>query len=461
MKNKLTCLLLVFVLLFSLFATACATDDPADDTPGNTPDNPDTPDTPGTPEDPEDVKILPNLPAMDFNKAEFHCLHWNLEDFVGGGWIPWEEIDVNQPSGSTLDDEVFRRNAYVEETYNAVISTEYGMANTEVPTKIRAAVSTGDNSYQMMVNRSIEMSGMWTENLFQDLRSDEMKYLDFEKPWWNQDSLDAFTFGDTTLFAASDMLILDKSETGCIYYSTSLARDHSLPNYYAMVEEGTWTWEALLEGAETVVRDLNGDDIMDAKDQWGSAGNVGPIQYLFVGSGYSFAELDEDGHLYTDIQNEEQIDFLTEMFETMIYSDAHANTDVVSGFSVADKFAANELLFLYYSVKIGNSFRNMEANYGILPIPKYDEYQEEYYHLVTPDADSIIAVPLSCGDTDFTSFMLEAISAESYYTVYPAFYDIVLMNRTVRDPESKEMLKLIFDTRTYDIGAVHRLYSLR
>ena len=452
MKTKLTCLFLALVLMLSLFVTACATDEPAPD------ENPDqsTPETPEeTPEEPEEIKITPDLPEMDFDKAEFHCLHWNLDSIVGGSWVPWEEIDIDEPTGETLDDQVYRRNAYVEETYNVVISTEYCMAHTEMPVKIRAAVSTDDNTYQIMVQRSGNLSAMWTEGLFKNLRGEDMEYLDFEKPWWNTNSLETFTFGEVTQFVASEMLILDKSETGGIFFSTVLQNNYELPNYYEMVENGEWTWEVLREGAEIVTEDLNGDDIMDANDQWGSCGNRAPFPYLYVASGYSFGQIDEDGYLFTNIQDDDQIDFMIEIHDEMIYQDSHAHSDVIPEFSIAKKFKANEILFVYYSIKMSNNLRDMESNYGILPFPKYDEYQESYHHLIMPDGDSIIGVPLSCGDAELTAFMLEAISAESYYTVYPAFYDVVMMSKFTRDPESRDMLKLIFDTRTYDIGSIY------
>ncbi len=452
MKTRLLCLLLCCILTLSLFATACASDPetpPADgdtNTPGGTTDGPE-----------EEQKILPDLPAMDFDKAEFHCLHWNLDSIVGGGWVPWEEIDIDERTGETLDDQVYARNAYVEEVYNVVISTEYCMANTEMPTKIRAATSTDDDSYQMMVQRSANLTGMWTEGLFLNLRGEDMQYIDLEKPWWNKNSVETFTFGDVTQFAASEMLILDKSETGCVFFSTVLQDNYDLPNFYEMVEDGSWTWEALRESAEKVTDDLNGDDTMDAKDQWGSVGNRAPLPYLYVASGFSFAGIDEDGHIYTTIGDEDSIDFLVEIHEEMIYQDSHAHSDVIPEFSISKKFMANEILFTYYSVKLSNQLREMDSNYGILPMPKYDEEQEGYHHLIMPDGDSVIGVPTSCGNKELTSLVIEALSAESYYTVYPAFYDVVLMSKFTRDAESQDMLKIIFDTRTYDLGAIYGL----
>jgi hypothetical protein len=152
---------------------------------------------------------------------------------------------------------------------------------------------------------------------------------------------------------------------------------------------------------------------------------------------------------------DEQIEFMIEIHDEMIYPESHAHSDVIKDFSISKKFKANEILFTYYSVKMSNQLRDMESNYGILPFPKYDEYQESYHHLIMPDGDSVIGVPLSCGKTELTAYMLEALSAESYYTVYPAFYDVVLMGKFTRDPESQDMLKIIFDTRTYDIGSIY------
>ena len=456
--KKILSLLLALLLLLTTVTTllSCADDTQGDTEPpeDNTPEQPDD-ETPGEEEKPE--KLLPNLPDIAFGGEEFHCLHWTLDSGVGGGWVPWEEIAVAEPTGDLLVDQVYQRNAYVEEKYDVTVTTEYCMAHTEMAPKIRNAVATDDKSFQMMVQRSANLTGMWTEELFHDLGGDEMHHIDLTRPWWNQDSVNVFTLGGNTQFASSEMLLLDKSETGCVFFSSVLQADHSLDNFYDLVNEGTWTWEALLSNASVCVDDLNGDDTMDANDLWGSAGNRAPGAYLYCGSGYSFAELDEDGYMISNFGDEESISLMVELHENMIYADSHAHSDYIKDFSIKKKFESNEVLFIYYSVKMSNNLRDMETNYGILPIPKYDEYQEDYHCLIMPDGDSVIGVPLSCGNTEMVSLVIEALSAESYYTVYPAFYDVVLMSKFTRDTQSKDMLKIVFDSRTYDLGAIYGL----
>ena len=48
--------------------------------------------------------------------------------------------------------------------------------------------------------------------------------------------------------------------------------------------------------------------------------------------------------------------------------------------------------------------------------------------------------------------LISAIAEQSMHTVTPAYYDVQLKYRDSRDDESGEMLDLIFDSRTFDLG---------
>ena len=40
----------------------------------------------------------------------------------------------------------------------------------------------------------------------------------------------------------------------------------------------------------------------------------------------------------------------------------------------------------------------------------------------------------------------------SYYDVYPIFYDTIILGKSARDEQSKQMLELVFKTRSFDPG---------
>ncbi len=106
------------------------------------------------------------------------------------------------------------------------------------------------------------------------------------------------------------------------------------------------------------------------------------------------------------------------------------------------------------STPTGEKLRNFEDDYGIIPYPKYDENQPEY-KTMADGYHSVLAVPKTVKDTEFVGTIVEALSAETWKTVTPTLYEIALKTRYLRDSESKEVLDLIIDGRTFDFGFIY------
>jgi hypothetical protein len=66
--------------------------------------------------------------------------------------------------------------------------------------------------------------------------------------------------------------------------------------------------------------------------------------------------------------------------------------------------------------------------------------------------DCVLGIPASCTNTDIISTVLEHMSYISYYDIYPIFYDTIILGKSARDQQSKEMLELVFQTRSFDAG---------
>lgn len=100
-------------------------------------------------------------------------------------------------------------------------------------------------------------------------------------------------------------------------------------------------------------------------------------------------------------------------------------------------------------------FRDMEADFGILPIPKHDGEQEDCGCTVNQYHGYTRGVPVAVGDKERAATILEALAAKSRYTLQPAYYDIALQRKPTRDDESAETFDIIFDSTVYDIGATY------
>ncbi|MCR5783843.1 MAG: hypothetical protein K6G90_14045 [Clostridia bacterium] len=92
-----------------------------------------------------------------------------------------------------------------------------------------------------------------------------------------------------------------------------------------------------------------------------------------------------------------------------------------------------------------------DRDFGILPEPKYDDSQDHYSTYAFPFYP-LLSVPVSVkGDKlSMTGFIIEALAAESYKTLTPAFYEKALSAKYVRDEYSFEMLNIILRSRIYD-----------
>lgn len=115
-------------------------------------------------------------------------------------------------------------------------------------------------------------------------------------------------------------------------------------------------------------------------------------------------------------------------------------------------FSGNQALFLLRGMETIAEFRAMETDFGILPFPKLDGQQSDYYSPVGAWKSMFLSVPAVQENVERTGVILEALAAESLYTLRPAYYDKSLKGKYARDEESVEMLDIIFSTRIYDFG---------
>ena len=100
------------------------------------------------------------------------------------------------------------------------------------------------------------------------------------------------------------------------------------------------------------------------------------------------------------------------------------------------------------------NLRDMNSEFGVLPIPKFDEAQEGY--ITYCETLSSTSVMPNVGEPEKAAAVLEAMAVQSYITVTPAYYEIALERKYSRDEESVEMIDIALENRVYDIG---RIYS--
>jgi hypothetical protein len=63
-------------------------------------------------------------------------------------------------------------------------------------------------------------------------------------------------------------------------------------------------------------------------------------------------------------------------------------------------------------------------------------------------------------DPEMSAAVMEALSYYGQKELLPAYYDITLVGKGIRDEQSEEMLDIIFATRFFDVGTYYQIGNL-
>ena len=449
-KKTISLILALLLVVSSLIMSACAdqTQDPVTDPEQGT----DTPEDPAEDTPEETVIVEPDVPQNYFD-YELNVMHWRvigLEDV----WTIWEEIcpdeEINSHTGDLIYDDIYDRSAWIEENYGILVSKGW-QEHVGLPNAVSSLISSGSDEYQLLVEFGFDAQRVFGKNYFLDLSS--LEYINFDKPWWVDSAINELKLGDYVEFGVSDMLLLDKASTTMTFYNIQMADDLGISGLYELVRNREWTIEEMAEYAELALMD-DGDGEWTEMDTYGIISGDDPTHNFYIGAGKHFIAMDDDEYYYQYGSDEETIDIMIDILDIIMYQDFYWNTwqhQDVTDISFKDGAA----LFTVATARSCNELRHMEDNYGILPNPLYNELQEQYYSQVSNYGDSMFAVFNTAGDPSKVAAAIELLSYYSYYNVYPDFYDVVIQGRGTRDAESKEMLEIIFNSRTYDLGLLY------
>lgn len=398
--------------------------------------------------------VKDNLPAdLNLGGETINILGRNADNIM--------KFDIvgTDNSGEIVYDAVWERNARVKERLNVelnVIPSQSTSLN-DLKKEMQQTVMAGAGDFDLFItsNNSIVQFGMVAY-----LRSfNNAPYLDFEQPWWWTESmLDISLDGKTIQYLIGDILPFNLLTSAVIYANKDIWQDHfgDPDQMYDMVENGEWTLDKFAQYSRDVYEDANGNGILDKDDVVGFYGNeYQSIDYLAAGSDLFFCVRGEDGTVSLNPPDERAVDFV-ELLINLFYNET---TAIITPGSVESElvpaFAQGRCLFIPNILLVSTqaAMRDMESDFAILPIPKYDENQKQYKTDVYGHSTNA-SVPVTVDDAKFESVcaVLEALCAESYRSVTEKLYEVALKGKYARDARSAQMLDLILSCTCKDFA---------
>jgi len=401
-----------------------------------------------------EAKILPDLPDVNYNGYKFTWLTYGGE---GGNWATPDprELAAAEENGDVINDSTYRRNSVITEKYGV----EFEMVVTpDEKSMLNRSVKAGDDTYDAVLMYNNHAPAVMSSNLL--LNTDQLSYINFDKPWWDSAIKETSILG-RNFFLAGDIIILDKESINVLFFNKKQMSDMGMEFPYQSVLNGTWTYDKLEEYIKNGARDLNGDGKLKAgTDRFGLAIFNDSLHAFFVSGGGLLAKNGPDGVPYPAFNNAENVALLNSIADFM-YGKEYITNYHTNGqgniIEMKQSFYDGLTFILWGRLFVLDALRNMDDDFGILPLPKYNENQTQYYSNVNSYTGAMIGVPKSASDPDRTSIILEALAAESRYTLFPAYYEITLQRKFTRDDESAAMLDIIFSTTVYDTGAAYNI----
>ncbi len=402
----------------------------------------------------ETVAEEPEADKYDLAKEKFEAIA--AADFAGADFgiasqaatgNSEKEIWVEELTGDAVNDAVYNRNLTVNDRFNCNITLTPGDVNSIV----RQAVQAGDGTYKLAFPNMATAASMAQVGLLMDYNKHEN--LNLTESWWDQGTL-AMEIADKVFFMNGDINYLDNDVTYIQLFNKQLITDVGLDVPYELVREGKWTIDQFREMCMNVTTDLDGDGAYTDKDRYGYVTTgEGPCTF-FYGSGLSLISYDDAGVPVLNVDMEKTVSALEKVVKIISEDNiTRIPSDVAVGKTM---FMEDRVLFYGEVLSYVVNIREMETAFGVLPIPKYDELQEDYYTYCNA-ISSTATVPKTSEDLGMITSVLEGMAIQSFIQVTPAYYDIALSRKYTRDDESAEMLDIALANRVYDIG---RIYSL-
>jgi len=400
-----------------------------------------TPDSAPVTEDPyaAEKAVLDALPALDLGG----------EDFViaaqAGIGRSEKEIYVEEADGDVINDAVYARNLAINERFNCEIKVN----PCAVSQTVKQAVSAGDNSYPLAFPNLNEAAILGQEGYL--LNYNDYSVIHLSEPWWDQGTAN-MSIGDCVFFMSGDINMLDNDVTYIMLFNKKLIADNDMEQPYQLVRDGKWTLDVFTEMCKNISMDVNGDALMDEKDRYGYVTTTAGPNTFFYGSDLKYVEFDANHVPYLQVDSNKVTQTLEKVVDVtgVEHQISYLVTDPTVGKTM---FTEDRCLFYGEVLSYIINLRDMNSEFGVLPIPKFDEAQEGY--ITYCESNSSTATMPNAGDPETAATVLEAMALQSYITVTPAYYEVALERKYSRDEESIEMIDIALANRVYDIGRVY------
>ena len=372
------------------------------------------------------------------------------------------DFNIEGETGDLLEDTVYKKNSMIEEYLGVDIELVLEAGNwakrKTFNSKITNAYATGDDTFDLINNLSNCTLSLATQGVFTNVT--ELPYTNIEQPWYIADMLDKYgihnklyiLFGDQSMSLYKDMSVL-------FFNSTIWKEKKADVDLYEIVRNGDWTLDKFIELTSDMASDLNGDGQYDRdNDLLAYFGENSPNATWLTSLGIETIDLNDDGsYTYPGLTNRlaDAYAKLAEFRQTVPgVDDVNSFSDFPGRYIPSEVFSNGRAAIMCNFLYATEHIRDMNDDYGIIPIPKYDKAQENYIAQLSA-ATMVYFVPKIQKNLELTSKFIECQAYFGRTYVTPVYYESTLKAKYADDPKMMDMLDMIRENASIGFAFVY------
>ena len=367
-----------------------------------------------------------------------------------------KEAFINEEGASgSVNRAVEKRNNFLYDNYGAEISVKEVKA-ADLTKSLKETLESGLHFCDMISVSAKETVKLMNAGLLSDMNT--LPDFDATSEYFDEDNATRLATNNT-LYMLVDPTVQYYEEEYVMFYNRNLTAKSVDKNPETLALQGKWTWDTFNEVCRATAPDVYNQSTSDLQNDvfgYGAYYNVGTLPLvMWTANGQRMI----DNTYKTAVGLSMSVDEVQTAAKPLrdIYNTRGRLP--LEGEDVANAFKNDRLSFMVHKFSYFYTLRNEDADkYGILPIPKQNEEQEEYYCLLSSDA-RVISLPRtmdfqSDDKRRFVSVVLAATCAAGGETVKSAFVNEHIGTYLFNNEETV-LFTMICDSATFDFSTVY------
>lgn len=431
---------LLAVMLSLLLSSCTVSPGSADDS--STPDTTAAVDPEGTAAGDVTTAPKPNIPeTLNYNNTELYVLLCKEQR---------KQTLGSEDSDLVLADALSTRLSRVQDalgvTFNFIEEPGNWSNRASFISKVETSVS-GGSDYDLIIAYNLIPPTLAVRGLICDLN--ESQYTDFSNPWWPERLIDIISIKDRVYFAVDNSSYGSIRNMACIMFRKDVADEYSLTpeGLYTTVLEDGWTLDKMEELIAGTYRDLNVNNTSDYGDRFGfSCVDKPRLDAFFHGSGLSIVSKNSDGSFSMTLGDEKVQNVLERMNRLFENENSYMADNQMYAMLEAGQV-------LFYCTPVAIVDRKLDFEFGVLPIPKYNDEQQSYITYMSNTHDAF-CVTKGARDPDMSAAVIEYLAYSAYIDVAPKYFEVMLKFKYSSDSSTGQIYDIIRRNAMFDFGYI-------